>query len=197
MKNKRFPANTTLDQDTFLNDKRINGELYALFQSLSTSTDREGVIVLKANIPTQAELCKRLGIGSPKTLRAHLNYLINAGYVLEEKEGYFLPNKEDIYLNIPLKTLQFLNDTLKSQVIKIYIYLAQRWKYKPGYVFTADEIATHIGIKINNHSRGYEIINNALFCLRSLGLVDYSEFQDGLMPRKKLTNFSYEVNMPK
>jgi hypothetical protein len=65
-----------------------------------------------------------LGIGSPKTLRTHVNYLINAGYVLEEKEGYFLPNKEDIYLNIPLKTLQFLNDTLKSQVIKIYIYLA-------------------------------------------------------------------------
>ena len=26
---KRFPANTTLDSLTFLNDKKINGELYA------------------------------------------------------------------------------------------------------------------------------------------------------------------------
>jgi hypothetical protein len=27
---KRFPADTTLEVNTFLNDKKINGELYAL-----------------------------------------------------------------------------------------------------------------------------------------------------------------------
>lgn len=28
---KRFPANTTMEALTFLNDKKINGELYAYF----------------------------------------------------------------------------------------------------------------------------------------------------------------------
>ena len=32
---KRFPANTTLETATFLNDKKINGELYALLQGFS------------------------------------------------------------------------------------------------------------------------------------------------------------------
>jgi hypothetical protein len=32
---KRFPADTTLDNLTFLNDKKINGELYAYLQGLS------------------------------------------------------------------------------------------------------------------------------------------------------------------
>ena len=30
---KRFPANVTLDTQTFLNDKKIDGELYALFRN--------------------------------------------------------------------------------------------------------------------------------------------------------------------
>lgn len=83
MSNKRFPANTTLDYNTFLNDKRVNGELYALLQSLSTPTSEDGVFVSKSALPTQAELCKKLGIGSPKTLRVHLKYLIDAGYLVE------------------------------------------------------------------------------------------------------------------
>lgn len=33
---KRFPADTKLDILTFLNDKKVNGELYAYLQSLST-----------------------------------------------------------------------------------------------------------------------------------------------------------------
>ena len=33
---KRFPADTSLDKMTFLNNKHINGELYAYLQSLST-----------------------------------------------------------------------------------------------------------------------------------------------------------------
>ena len=95
---------------------------------------------------------------------------------------------------IPLPTLQFLNDTLKEQVVKIYLYLGQRWKYKQNnYIFTLEEIGLHIGIKINHNTRNYEIINNALICLRNNGLIDYIEFYDGEKPRKRLTKFSLEV----
>jgi hypothetical protein len=33
--NKRFPADTKLDRETFLRNKKIDGELYAIFQEHS------------------------------------------------------------------------------------------------------------------------------------------------------------------
>lgn len=92
---------------------------------------------------------------------------------------------------IPLDTLKFLNDTLKEQVIKIYIYLGQRFKYKQDYVFTIEEIAQHIGIALGNNKRNYDIINNCLVCLRNNGLITYAEFYENEKPRKRLVNFSF------
>ena len=52
--NKRFPANTSLDITTFLNNKKIDGELYAYLQSLSYPNEKKETIVLKKSMPTQA-----------------------------------------------------------------------------------------------------------------------------------------------
>ena len=98
--------------------------------SMFKGGEKKETIVLKKSMPTQAIICNILGIKSPKTYRAHLNYLIEAGYVVDNKTEYYLPNQEEIFFLIPLETLKFLNDCLKEQVIKIYIYLGQRWKYK-------------------------------------------------------------------
>lgn len=195
--NKRFPANISLDITTFLNNKKIDGELYAYLQSLSYPNEKKETIVLKKNMPTQAIICNILGIKSPKTYRAHLNYLIEAGYVVDNKTEYYLPNQEEIFFLIPLETLKFLNDCLKEQVIKIYIYLGQRWKYKQNdYTFTLEEIAEHIGIKLGNNQRNYDIINNALICLVNNGLIDYVEYFENNKPRKRLTNFSLVYKRP-
>lgn len=141
-------------------------------------------------------MCQTLGIKSPKTLRNHLNYLIEQGYVQECKDKYILPEMENIYFLIPLKTLRYLNDNCKEHVIKIYVYLGQRYKWalEKGilYEFTLEELGNHIGIKVKNNSRGYEIINNALDLLSNSGLIDYVSFFDGQMQKKKLTKFSYE-----
>ena len=54
---KRIPADTTLETLTFLNDKKINGELYAYLQELSEYIviDKENnkflTYVLKKNLP--------------------------------------------------------------------------------------------------------------------------------------------------
>ena len=51
-------------------------------------------------------MCERLGIKSPKTLRSHLNYLIERDYIQKLDNGdYLLPEMENIYFLIPLKTL--------------------------------------------------------------------------------------------
>lgn len=186
-----MPADTQMQQLTFLNDKKINGELYALLMAHSTPDETKRTVVNKKDLPRQVDICSQIGLGSRSTLAAHLKYLIERGYVVEEGDKYYLPNQEEIYFMLPLTTLKFLNDTLKEQVIKIYLYLGQRWKYKKNeYVFTIDEIATHIGIKLGNHARNYEIINNALICLKNNELIDYVEFYENEKPRKRLTNFS-------
>ena len=79
---KRFPANTTLDTLTFLNDKKVNGELYAYLQGISdydlVDEEKKEYItyVSKKKMPNQPKICEILGIKSPKTLRSYLNYLI-------------------------------------------------------------------------------------------------------------------------
>lgn len=199
---KRIPANTSLDILTFLNDKNIDGELYAYLQGLSMPKKREeddgyDTVVAKSDIPKQSIICEKLGIKSAKTYRAHLNYLIEKGYVEKrEDDSYLLPEMENIYFLIPLSTLQYLNDNCRDHVIKIYVYLGQRYKYALScgkqYEFNLEELGEHIGIKVKNNSRGYEIINNALELLYNSGLIDYCEFFDGQAQRKKLTKFSFE-----
>ena len=202
MNQKRFPANITLDELTFLNDKKINGELYALLQGLSVYQvlDKEKnnylTYVEKKSLPKQNDICKTLGIKSPKTLRTHLLYLIEQGYVIERGDRYILPEMENIYFLIPLKTLKYLNDNCKDHVIKIYVYLGQRYKWAMSkgvsYEFTLEELGSHIGIRVKNHSRGYEIINNVLDLLRNSGLIDYVDYFDGQFQKKKLIKFSYD-----
>ena len=147
-------------------------------------------------MPKQQEICNHLGIKSPKTLRAHLTYLIDQGYVIEKEDRYLLPQMENIYFLIPLKTLTYLNDNCREHIIKIYVYLGQRYKYSLDkgipYEFTLEEIGEHIGIKVKNNSRAYEMLNNALNLLVNSGLIDYLTFFDGRMQKKKLVKFSYD-----
>lgn len=198
---KRFPATTDLDKETFLNDKKINGELYAYLQEYSEyrddkETNTKITYVSKKNLPKQNAICEAIGVKSPKTLRTHLNYLIEKGYLIDEGNEYILPWAEEIYLLIPLKTLKYINDNCRDHIIKIYVYLGQRYKWSLdrgyAYEFTLEELGDHIGLKVKNNSRGYEIINNALDLLVNSELVDYVSFFDGQMQKKKLTKFSLE-----
>ena len=74
-------------------------------------------------MPSQAKICEKIGVKSPKTYRAHLQYLLDTGYVIDDNNVYILPEVEDIYLLLPLDTLHFILDTVTESVIKIY-----RWK---------------------------------------------------------------------
>ena len=192
--NKRFPANVALEQQTFLNNKKINGELYAILQSYSYPDGLKRTVVKKENLPKQKELCAKIGVSSPKTLRSKLEELKKAGYIIEDDTQYILPELENIFMYIPLETIRFLVDTMTENVVKIYIYLGQRYQYKHGYVFTIAEIADHVGIKLDNNARNYQIINNALTSLYNNGLIDYVEFYENSKPCKRLIKFSFEYN---
>ena len=93
---------------------------------------------------------------------------------------------------IPLKTLKYLTDNCREHVIKIYVYLGQKFKQKTNYEFSLKEIGQHIGIKVENNVRGYEVINNALTLLYNSGLIDYCTFFDGQTQKKKLLKFTFD-----
>ncbi len=199
MTQKRFPATVSLELTTFLNDKKVDAELYALFQQYSKPDAQKRTVVQKKDLPKQSEICSLLAIKSPKTYRAHRDYLITRGFIIEEEDFYILPDKEDIFLMIPLKTLQFLEDSLSDRVIKVYIYLGQRWKYKQNnYYFTLKEIGQHIGVSVENNTRGYEMVNNVLMCLKKLSLLDFEDCIDTSqavpIPKKRLIDFNLQID---
>lgn len=174
---------------TFLKDPHIDAELYAYLQSMSYPD--EGVtIVLKSDLPSQAAISEKIGVKSTKTFRSHLQYLLETGYVEDHGDHYVLPNIEDIYLLLPLETIQFITDTIKESVIKVYIYLGQRWGYKKGYVFTQEEIAQHLGMKLAGNPRARQMIHNALDILQDVELISFENFFDGKSPRYRLTGWS-------
>ena len=191
---------------TFLNDKKLNGELYAILQSVSNyriinkGQNTFETFINKKNMPTQTEMCRRLGIKSPKTLRKQFEYMKEQSYIIpgEGDIVYYLPEMEDIYSLLPTETINYLVDSCKPHVIKLYIYLGQRYmlglKLNKNYEFTLQQIADHLGLSMQNHSRSYEVINNALWLLQNSGLIDYYEYTfEGYIVKKVLTSFSSKV----
>ena len=102
-----------MNEITFLNDKKVDAELYAYLQSISHKWD----------LPKQAEICKIIGVASPKTYRSHLEYLKERGFVVEDENGWVLPQCEIFYLLLPLDTICFMQDIYRENVVKVYIYL--------------------------------------------------------------------------
>lgn len=196
MEKKRFPANPSLKELTFLNDKKINGDLYAYLQSISQHFLRD-TYVLKKDLPTQQQICNTIGIKSPKTLRVHLNYLVQRNYIIDNLDRYTLPEQEDFFLLVPIPTLTYLINNCREHVIKIYLYLGERWQWAQKrnipYKFTIKEILEHLGLKSKNDSHTYEVINDALLLLSNSGLISYSNFYEGKVPYKCLDNYSFAV----
>lgn len=195
---KHFPADTSMEMLTFLNNKDINGRLYAYLQSKSMPVEiSKGLYetrVDKFDLGTQAAFCEAIQIKSPKTLRKHLNILMESGYLLDCGAYYVLVQKEDIFFKMPLDTLRFIQNTIKQDVIKIYIYLGQRYKFAATqdnkYSFTIKEIVEHLGLGLNDKSRNF--VKDGLDALMNNGLIKFVGYREGRAPRLRLVDFSYQ-----
>ena len=186
---KRFPADTTEEEMTFLNDSRIDAELYAYLQSLSyPDLESKETRVDKSKIPNQQILAEKiLGYKTRNTIGNHLKYLKDTGFVIDKGKYYVLPDKEKMFFKIPLELLQYFIATVKEPVLKTYIYLGQRYNYKPhDYVFTIKEIADHIGMNYNKNSK---IVSNYIDALERWGLIKVARYYEGKTPRMKLVEF--------
>lgn len=186
---KRFPSDFSLDYKTFLNDKGINAEVYAIFLGGSKVIEKEDgskITFISYSDINKSKIARSLGISRP-TLNTKIEYLKTKGYLIEENKGYQIMVNENCYLNIPVETLWYLQDTLKAEVIKTYIYLGVRYNYKKDYQFTSQEIGVHCGINLqSNYSRNYVKIRNILNILKDCGLIDFKTIYIGKEERKQM-----------
>ncbi len=181
---KSFPANNKLDIKTFLNDPKVDAELYAFLMTLSKGSDGQTIVLIK-DIPSYAKIGQLLAAdpASPttrQTISSHFKYLVSKDYLklTEDKTGYYILNPDKLYFNIPLDTLRYLLDTVKELVIKIYIYLGICNNVSPNnYVFTIKELCEHLNINYS-HTASRDRIRNCLDLLKKLGLVNYTINQD-------------------
>lgn len=190
MSMKHFPADTSLEYDTFLNDKKMDGELYNYLLSCSYGEDGQ-TVVYKSNLLTYEKIAEKLGV-SKRTIINHMGYFKEKGYIIDDKPNkkYILPKVEKMYFKVPQETTQFLRDTVKDPVVKTYIYLGQRNSYKPGqYVFTVKEICEHLSL---SYERNYKTIKNYLVALSKFELIEYVEFFDNVVPRMRLLKVNTE-----
>lgn len=179
MTNKKIPV-----ESKFFTDKKINGELYAYLLLLSD----ENNVIHKSNLPAQEDISKNIGIQSTTTLRTHLKYLIKQNYLIDKRTYYYLPEPQT-YLEIPIETINIIFTLRLKGLFKIYTFLGWQQKQFNHYFFTTDILSEKaLGIKLNNNSKNYETINNALNSLINLGLIEY--ITDIQSAQKKLISFS-------
>lgn len=195
---KHFPSDPTIYEDklTFLTDKKVDARLYAYLiqQSFGGPKGVQETRVYKSRLPPLGDIGLAVGIKSRATVRDHLNYLIENDYITDKGEYYIMnTDKEGIYLRLGLDTIRFLNNTVRENIWKMYIYLGQRWKWKQNeFVFSLEDLAKHIGMRLSNNRVRYEALNDGLRLLEISGFIKVQNFRDERgVPRKRLLSFRF------
>lgn len=163
-------------------DNRINNELYAFLRERAIQAEGYEFIVYKGFLPSQAEICSAIGIGSPKTLRIHLQQIVESGLIKEVEDAYCLLSEN---FTLPFKTMCYLNDIFQEWGIEIYLYLGQKFIYEQKNKVPIEELAQKIKLPFKSQDRKYECVENVLTALENAGLIFY---RDGI-----LLNFSFYI----
>lgn len=198
LKNKRSDIN-----QLFLYDKNIDALIYTYFLDVSCPVENdEGKMqtrVWKTQIPSQDEIAKICRI-SKSTFCRKLKVLKDKGYIVDFDEYYLIQNPESAFIRIPLDTIKFFIDACNSNVIKVYLYLAQGDKLaksegRPYYNFTREEIMKVIKLSPTN-KQSRITMTNILDCLQNNGLIKIQDGFRGQKPIKKLVelNLLYKKN---
>ena len=123
--------------------KKIDEKLYDYLQTLAhwAVVNGERVpVVLKSDVKKKYIGDRILG-KSVRTVNRHFERLEEFGYLINGGKSmvYILPKATNLTEVLPTKTAQFLADTLKEDVIKIYKYLLKefinKYNLKKIYAF--------------------------------------------------------------
>ena len=198
LKNKKSDIN-----QLFLYDKNIDALVYTYFLDVSCPVKNDDgemqTRVWKQEIPNQEEIARICRI-SKSTFCRKLKVLKDKGYIIDYDEYYLIRNPENSFIHIPLDTIKFFIDACNSNVIKVYLYLAQGDKLakangRSHYNFTREEIMKVIKLSPTN-KQSRITMTNILDCLENNGLIKVQDGFKGQKPIKKLIqlNLLYKKN---
>lgn len=179
MYKKRIPVT-----DEFLKQRKINDILYSYLQSISYVNGGITFVYKKQFIENIEDVCILLGGIKRRSVYIQLKNLSQFGFVKEEKIEDNYGRKVDAYIlsyenkfkEIPIDTLKYLVDTMSTNVIKVYVYLLNKYEWKHDYNFTKKELLEHIGYK-KHGKNNYATINNLLDILIKCNLIKISKFK--------------------
>ena len=155
-------------------DKKYNDILYAYLQCISQrEVEKAERFIFKTDI-NFSKMAKVLNL-SRQTISKKFNNLIDLG-LIDIKDDYYILKvlPKDYASLIPEKTLNLLTDALSENSISTYVYLFNRYiaNNEQPYIFTLEQIKNQIGISNKTRSND-EVINNILFVLKRIGLIEY------------------------
>lgn len=102
--------------------------------------------------------------------------LITEGYIAfdEETRQYTFPfDYNENYYMVSRDVLAYLCTVSNPFVIKIYFYLADKFKFKKDYHFTLKQLRVMLGYSPNENERVTTLIKLALSSLSVMGFIDY------------------------
>lgn len=197
--------------EEFMNDKKTHDTVWGILQCRSylNTDNKRFVYMFNAKADTIADELNSIRSKSisNKTVRNTLQLYKDLGLITEGKtklkdksievDCYFLNDSFTVFKLIPKDTLRFLLNTATDNVIKVYVYLINKYEWKQQtkeqYNFSLKELCLAIGYKENQNSR--DMIKDILKSLKNNGLIDYIEtyYHDGSkpIPIMILTKVSY------
>ena len=184
-------------EDDFM-DHSTNDLLYGFMRCLSTSKENEGEVdsrqkrfeylTFKEFSRYKKVIGSTLGCSS-RTINNQLAKLEEAGLVQEvimplyceqnhqiyDTSCYIFPYDYDgNYKIIEKNMLKYLVDTRNGHVIRVYLYLLNKFDWKPDYVFTLEEIKTALGFS-PSYSQANITVSNILDSLKREGIISYEK----------------------
>lgn len=182
-------------EDDFMNHE-TNDLLFAYMLSCATFHPIEKRLYLtKAKYAgekmaqTIAKLCGK----SQKTITRHLSALIEKGLVAEDVivcgdkkvVSFVFPFDKDMnYQIVNNDMLKYVIHTRNQCAVRIYVYLLNKYLWKPEYHFTSKELQVAIGYSANTETSSiYEMIRDILESFKREGIIEYDEVYE------TLTNF--------
>lgn len=124
-----------------------------------------------------------------------MKYLLQDEKYMADKGEYYLIFKPFPYIGISAEVLEFLIDTVKSGVIKLFIYLCARYEWaiqrNVPYDFTLKELCEHLGIEYQSRGK----IENWLIALEKFELIQTTSLFKDKLPYYRLLKVE-KINKP-
>lgn len=200
-------------EENFMKDKKLYDGVWGYFQ-MNSYKDKDGnTFVYKTTDFTPTNILRNIQkvVGykpngkeiynvSLSTVKRNIDLYKKLGLIWEGKttdlygkevDVIFLKNEFKYYQLVEYETLRFLMNSTNGVVIKIYVYLLNKYNsFGNSYVFTKKELGECVGYTNNKNTN--TMIDDILLNLKNNGLIDWVEYWEqkvdgNPIPKHRLT----------